>query len=240
MPERGSIILVGAGPGDAELLTVKALRALRAAEVILYDALVSDAVLACAPAGAEKIAVGKKGHGPSFKQSEINRLMITLALQGKRVLRLKGGDPLVFSRAGEEIAAARAAGIAVEIIPGISAAQAAAAALGVPLTHRDAARRLQFVTGHDREGALPSDIDWRALADPAATTAVYMAKRTLAALAAQAQAHGLPPDTPAVAVMEVSLPAQRVLRGTIADLPARLEAEAPEGPVVVLIGRVLV
>ena len=179
----GSIILVGAGPGDAELLTLKAMRALESADVILFDALVSDAVLACARhAGCEKIPVGKKGHGPSCRQDDINKMMIDLAGEGKRVVRLKGGDPTIFSRAGEEIEAARAAGIKVEIIPGITAAQAAAASLGVPLTHRHYARRLQFVTGHDHKGALPDDIDWKALADPAVTTVVYMPKKTLTAL----------------------------------------------------------
>ena len=236
----GLIQLVGAGPGDVELLTLKAVRALEAAEVILYDALVSDAVLACANANAERISVGKKGHGPSCRQDDINMLMVEYALKGKRVLRLKGGDPTIFSRAGEEIEAARAAGIHVEIIPGITAAQAAAAALGVPLTHRHHARRLQFVTGHDHQGTLPTDIDWQALADPSATTVVYMAKKTLKSLAVAVQQHGLAGDIPAVAVMDASLPSQRILRSTISELSALMEHETLEGPVIVLIGRALV
>lgn len=231
----GNIILVGAGPGDAQLLTLKAVDALSKADVILYDALVSAEVLALSP--AEKIAVGKKGHGPACRQDDINALMVELALAGKCVVRLKGGDPLIFSRAGEEIEAARGAGIAVEIVPGITAAQGAAAALGMPLTHRNHARRLQFVTGHDHKGALPADIDWEALADVAATTVIYMAKKTLPALCAKLREHGLPGDTPAAAVMNASLPTQKIVTGTVSTLPALMENAALEGPVTVIIGR---
>ena len=239
MHKIGSIILVGAGPGDPELLTLKAVRALESADVILYDALVSDAVLDCAAPAAEKISVGKKGHGPSCRQDDINVMMVTLAQEGKRVVRLKGGDPLVFSRAGEEMEAARAVGISVKIIPGITTAQAAAAALGVPLTHRHHARRLQFVTGHDHKGALPEDIDWQALADPRATTVVYMVKKTLAGFSLVLQEHGLSAETSAIAIMNVSLPTQRIIRGTIANLSTLMEEAQMEGPVIVLIGRVL-
>ena len=177
----GSVILVGAGPGDPELLTLRAVRALQSADVILIDDLVSPQVLDFARREAKKMMVGKTGHGPACKQSEINDLMIKLAKAGKRVVRLKGGDPMIFGRAGEEIAACRAANIPVEVVPGISAAQGAASRLLVSLTHRAKARRLQYVTGHDRDGNLPADIDWRALADPAATTIVYMPKKTLRA-----------------------------------------------------------
>jgi len=235
---KGIIALVGAGPGDAGLLTLKAAQALQGADVVLYDALVSKAVLALVRSEAELIPVGKKGHGLQVKQSDINAQMVAQARQGRRVVRLKGGDPLIFSRAGEELAAAREAGIAVEIIPGITAAQAAAASLGIPLTHRESARRLQYVTGHDQQGALPEDIDWRALADPNATTVVYMAKKTLAALSEAVLQHGLSADTPAVAVVDASLATQVVISGTIASLPAKLAIALPEGPVVVLIGRV--
>jgi uroporphyrin-III C-methyltransferase / precorrin-2 dehydrogenase / sirohydrochlorin ferrochelatase len=239
MDSKGSIVLVGAGPGDPELLTLRAIRAIEHAEVILYDALVSEAVLAYAPASAEKLSVGKKGHGPSCRQDDINRVMVEYALAGKRVVRLKGGDPTIFSRAGEEIEAARAANITIEIIPGITTAQAAAAALCTPLTHRHHARRLQFVTGHDNKGALPSDIDWNALADPSATTIVYMAKKTLRALCEKAIAHGLDKDTPAALVMDASLPTQRTLRGTVATLPDLMEHAQLEGAVIVLFGRSL-
>ena len=151
--ENGSVTLVGAGPGDPELLTLRAVRALQSADVILFDDLVSRDVLDFARREARKMLVGKTGHGPSCKQDDINALMVSLARQGKRVVRLKGGDPLIFARAGEEIDACRAAGIAVEIVPGITAAQGAAASLGIPLTDRERARRVQFITGHAKDGA---------------------------------------------------------------------------------------
>lgn len=235
----GHITLIGAGPGDAELLTLKAVRVLKAADVVLYDALVSPQVLDFVRADAQKIAVGKKGYGPSCKQSDINTMMVELAREGKHVVRLKGGDPLVFGRAGEEISAARAAGITVDIIPGITTAQGVAASLGISLTHRDHARRLQFVTGHDHKGAMPSDVDWRSLADPSVTSVIYMPKKTLAALCARVQAEGLAADTPAVAVMDATLPTQRVIAGTVADLAQHVAQAQLEGPVVVLFGQVL-
>jgi uroporphyrin-III C-methyltransferase/precorrin-2 dehydrogenase/sirohydrochlorin ferrochelatase len=235
--ERGSITLVGAGPGNPELLTLRAVRALQSADVILFDDLVSAEVLEFARREAKKMLVGKTGHGRSCRQDEINDLMIALACAGRRVVRLKGGDPLIFGRAGEEIAAARKAGIAIEIVPGISAAQGAAARLGVSLTQRKDARRLQFVTGHGSDGRLPRDIDWRSLADPNATTVVYMPARTLAELAASAVAEGLDPATPAIAVARATRPDQMVIVAPIAQLAARLAAAAPAGPVVVMIGR---
>ncbi len=236
--ERGSVTLVGAGPGDPELLTLRAVRALQSADVILIDDLVAPAILDFARREAKKMLVGKTGGGPSCKQDEINAMMIALAKAGKRVVRLKGGDPMIFGRAGEEIEACRAAGIAVEVVPGISAAQGAAARLGVSLTHRHDARRLQFVTGHAANGKLPDDIDWTSLADPSATTAVYMPVRTLAELAARAVAQGLDPQTPAVAVAQATRAEERMVAASISELPARLEAEALKGPVVVLIGQV--
>lgn len=239
MPNPGTILLVGAGPGDPELLTLKAIRAIESADVILYDALVSGAVLAYAPANAEKISVGKKGHGPSCRQDDINQMMVSHALSGKRVVRLKGGDPTIFSRAGEEIEAAHANGLTVKIIPGISAAQAAAAALGVPLTHRHHARRLQFVTGHDHKGQLPTDIDWQSLADPAVTTVVYMPKKTIAALCANLLEHGLPGDTPAALVRDASLPGEKILRGTLNTISNILENNDNNNPIIALIGQSL-
>ncbi len=194
-PGRGRVSLVGAGPGDPELLTLKAIRALQSADIILYDDLVSPGVLELARREAKRMMVGKTGYGPSVKQSDINALIVSLAGQGKHVVRLKGGDPGIFGRAGEEIEACRAAGLPVTIVPGISAAQGAAATLGVSLTHRDHARRLQFVTGHARSGELPEDLDWRAMADPAATTVIYMARATLAGFRDRALAAGLDPAT---------------------------------------------
>src|SRR3954471_10119091 len=153
--DAGSVTLVGAGPGDPELLTLRAVRALQSADVILIDDLVSAEVLDFARREAKKMLVGKTGHGPACKQDEINALMISLAKAGKRVVRLKGGDPMIFGRGGEEVRACRAANIPIEVVPGISAAQAVASRLGVSLTHRSHARRLQYITGHDREGRLP-------------------------------------------------------------------------------------
>ncbi len=236
--EKGAVTLVGAGPGDAELLTLRAVRALQSADVILFDDLVSPAVLDFARREAKKMLVGKTGHGPACKQSEINALMITFAKAGRRVVRLKGGDPMIFGRGGEEIAACREAGIAIEVVPGISAAQGAAARLGVSLTHREVARRLQYVTGHGADGRLPADIDWKALADPVATTVIYMPIKTLRALAGKAIAAGLDPATPALAVVRATRPDETVIAGTIADLPERLAAEPPMGPVCVMVGRV--
>jgi len=235
----GSVVLVGAGPGDPELLTLRAVRALQSADVILIDDLVSRQVLDFARREAKKMMVGKTGHGPACKQSEINALMIKLAKAGKHVVRLKGGDPMIFGRAGEEIAACRTANIPVEVVPGISAAQGAASRLLVSLTHRAEARRVQYVTGHDRDGKLPADIDWHALADPTATTVVYMPKKTLRELAQRAIARGLTPATPAVAIANATRPDEKIVAGTIADIADRLEAEAPDGPLLVMVGKVL-
>lgn len=235
----GKIILIGSGCGDPDLLTIKAARALQNADVILYDALVSEEVLAMASASAERIAVGKKGHGVSCLQSDINEMMVRLAMSGKSVLRLKGGDPLIFSRAGEEIEAAKKAGIAVEIISGITTAQGAAAALGICLTNRKSARRLQFVTGHDHKGQLPDDIDWRALADKNATTVIYMPKKTIGSLSKKIIENGLDENTPALAIMDATLPTQQVIIGTILSLPQLMNDAKLEGAVLVMIGDVV-
>ena len=239
----GSVLLVGAGPGDPELLTLRAVRALQSADVILFDDLVAPDILDFARREAKKMLVGKTGHAPSCKQDDINALMIALAKAGRRVVRLKGGDPMIFGRADEEIAACRAAAIAVEVVPGITTAQGAASRLLVSLTHRGKARRVQYLTGHaagnGRDGKLPADIDWASVADPAVTTVVYMPTKTLPELVANAVQAGLDPATPAVAVERATRADERVIAATIAELPARLAAEAPSGPVVVIIGRAL-
>jgi uroporphyrin-III C-methyltransferase / precorrin-2 dehydrogenase / sirohydrochlorin ferrochelatase len=237
--ENGSVTLVGAGPGDPELLTLRAVRALQSADVILFDDLVSRDVLDFARREARKMLVGKTGFGPSCKQDDINALMVSLAKQGKRVVRLKGGDPLIFGRAAEEIAACKVASIAVDLVPGITAAQGAAAKLGLPLTDRKHARRLQYVTGHARNGKLPDDLDWQSLADPATTTAIYMPVRTLAALVAKAVAEGLDPQMPAVAIASATRPNQTVVSAPIGELPNRLALAGLPGPVLVMLGRIL-
>jgi uroporphyrin-III C-methyltransferase/precorrin-2 dehydrogenase/sirohydrochlorin ferrochelatase len=235
----GSVILVGAGPGDPELLTLRAVRALQSADVILFDDLVSREVLDFARREARKMLVGKTGFGPSWRQEDINALMISLARQGKRVVRLKGGDPLIFGRAGEEIAACEAAGVAVEIVPGITAAQGAAASLKLPLTDRKFSRRVQFVTGHARDGGLPADIDWAGIVDPAASTAIYMPTHTLQAFVRRAVEQGLNPGTPALAISRATRPDQRTITAPISELHERLIRAALPGPVLVMLGRAL-
>jgi len=235
----GRVLLVGAGPGDPELLTLRAARALRQATVILHDDLVGPDILDLARREARRIAVGKRGHGPSCRQSEIGALMVRLAREGEQVVRLKGGDPLVFGRAAEEIAACIAAGVEVGIVPGISAAQGAAAAMGRSLTERKLARRVQFVTGHGADGTLPRDIDWAAIAAPDATTALYMPRRTLAAFVAKARAAGLDLETPAVTVASATRPEQAHVAGPLRSLPALAATLDPAAPVIVLIGQAM-
>jgi uroporphyrin-III C-methyltransferase/precorrin-2 dehydrogenase/sirohydrochlorin ferrochelatase len=237
--ENGSVTLVGAGPGDPELLTLRAVRALQSADVVLFDDLVSRDVLDFARREARKMLVGKTGFGPSCKQDDINALMVGLAKQGKRVVRLKGGDPFIFGRAAEEIDACKAAGIAVDVVPGITAAQGAAAKLGIPLTDRDTSRRLQYVTGHARSGKLPTDIDWRALADPTTTTAIYMPVKTLDALVAKAISEGLDPKTPSIAISRATRPDQQVVSASIVELSAKIAAAELPGPVLVMLGRAM-
>ena len=235
-PAEGKVTLVGAGPGDPELLTLKAVRALQAATVILYDDLVGPEVLELARREAKRIAVGKKGHGPSCKQSEINARIVELARAGETVVRLKGGDPTIFGRATEEIAACRAAGVPVSIVPGISAAQGAAASLGISLTERKRARRVQFVTGHGADGRLPNDIDWGAVADRKATTILYMPRKTLGEFVRRALAKGLYPATPAIAIASATLPEEARAAGTIADIDERTGALPAGTPVTIVIG----
>jgi len=234
----GHVTLVGAGPGDAELLTLKAMRALQAADVILFDDLVSDDVLELARREARRMMVGKRGGRPSCKQEEINALMIKLARQGKRVVRLKAGDPMVFGRAGEEIAALEAVGIPVTVVPGITAALAAASSLGVSLTHRDAAHSVRFVTGHSRNGGLPADLDWRGLADAETSLMVYMGGRTGGDFAARLVGQGLSPATPVVVVSAVSRSDERRWSGQLDQLGAALIEIGVDQPVLVGIGRV--
>ncbi len=236
-PRAGRVTLVGAGPGDAEFLTLKAVRVLQSADTILVDDLVPDAVLELARREAKRIQVGKRGGRPSCRQEDINELMLRLASAGQHVVRLKSGDPMIFGRAGEEIAQLDAAGIPVEVVPGISSGMALAAALGISLTHRDHARSVRFATGHSRRGDLPEDLDWRAMADPATTTIFYMAGRTAGQIVARLTAHGLADATPIAVASALSRPEQRLWRGTLRDLPA-VVAEADDGePVVIGIGR---
>lgn len=235
---RGSVTLVGAGPGDPELVTLKAVRALQSATVILYDRLVGPEILELARREAKRISVGKAGYGPSCSQKDISKRLVELARKGERVVRLKGGDPLLFGRATEELDACRAAGIDVSIIPGITAAQGAAASLGFSLTEREEARRIQYVTGHGADGKLPSDIDWNAIADAGATTVVYMPRATLRQFAQAAIAAGLDPATPAVAIASATTAAETYVRATLAEISVEADGLPAGAPVIVIIGRV--
>jgi uroporphyrin-III C-methyltransferase/precorrin-2 dehydrogenase/sirohydrochlorin ferrochelatase len=233
----GRVTLVGAGPGDAELLTLKAVRALQAADVILFDDLVSEDVLELARREAKRLMVGKRGGRASCVQEDINDLMTRLALQGKHVVRLKSGDPMIFGRAGEEIEHLERAGVPVDIVPGITAGVALASALGVSLTHRDLAQSVRFVTGCARTGCLPGDLDWRGLADPLTTTIFYMAGGTAGAIAARLVEEGFSPDTPAVMVSNVSRDDER-WAGPISELGEASNQRDPSKPVIIGIGRV--
>jgi uroporphyrin-III C-methyltransferase len=235
----GSIALIGGGPGDVDLLTLRAVERLRAADVILYDDLAGDDILSFASPDAELIAVGKRAGHPSPKQQEVSRLMIGYANLGKRVVRVKSGDPSIFARADEEISAARDAGIPIEIVPGVTTATAAAAYLGTSLTKRGVARRLQMITGHDVDGKLPDDLDIAALADPGATTCVFMGKATFATLAEKLIAHGLSANTPAVVVESLGSPATTVMSGTLTEIAIHLRAAKPHGPCMILYGTAL-
>ncbi len=233
----GRVTLVGAGPGDAELLTLKAVRALQSADVILFDDLVSAEVLELARREAKRMLVGKRGRRESCAQGDINALMIKLASQGHHVVRLKSGDPMIFGRAGEEIAELERAGIAVDVVPGITAALAMAASLGVSLTHRDCAQSVRFITGHAHNGKLPADLDWRGLADPAATLVFYLGGGTAPAIAECLMAAGLAATTPVVLVAGVSRPGDSRWLGDLGAL-SRTETPVLTGqPVLIGIGR---
>ena len=232
----GFVSFVSSGPGDPELLTLKAVARLQAADAVLFDDLSSGPILTHARPGADLVAVGKRAGRPSPKQDHVSRLLVDYARTGAKVVRLKSGDSGIFGRLEEEILALQAAGIGYEIIPGVPAACAAAAAAGIPLTRRSTARRLQFVTGADVTGHLPAGLNMAALADPLATTVVYMGKRSFAELAANLIAAGLPADTPALYAQAVGHPQQRLIRDTVAGLAARMaDLDSPD-PALILYG----
>ncbi len=232
----GFVSFVSSGPGDPELLTVKAVKRLEAAEVVLFDDLSSGPILEHARADADLIGVGKRAGRASPKQDHVSRVLVEYAKAGMQVVRLKSGDSGMFGRLEEEIIALQAAGIPFEIIPGVTSASAAAATAGIPLTRRLTARRVQFITGADVSGDLPADVNMAALADPLATTVVYMGKRTFAGLAARLIEHGLSPDTPALLAEAVSTPAERIERFTIATLAVHLETASSTTPALIFYG----
>ncbi len=232
----GFVTFVSAGPGDPDLLTVKAARAISTADAILYDDLSSGPILALARPDADLVGVGKRAGRASPKQDHVSRLLVDYALTGANVVRLKSGDSGIFGRLEEELTAVRAAGIACEIIPGVTSASAAAAAAGIPLTRRSHAQRVQFITAADTTGNLPPGLNLPALADPQATTVVYMGKRTFPALAAALMAHGLAPDTPALLAEAVSTPEQHFLRTTVAQLAETLAEDRSPRPGLIIFG----
>ena len=214
---KGEVILVGAGPGDPELLTIKAVRALERADVVLFDSLVAPEILDFIQDSAQTFCVGKRGGRPSCKQDDIHDMMLHFACQGKTVLRLKSGDPMIFGRAGEEISMLESSGIAVTIIPGITAAMAAASSQKVSLTHRDYAQGVKFITAHSRKGELP-DLDWGTCADDKTTLMVYMGARTAPKLAASLMSQGASPDMPVMIAKGVSRESEDISYHRLADL----------------------
>ncbi len=233
----GKVHLVGAGPGDPDLLTLKAARLLAHAEVVVVDHLVSPGVLALIGAQARRIDAGKQRNHHTLKQHEINALLVRLARQGKNVVRLKGGDPFIFGRGGEEMQALAAAGVPFEVVPGITAACGVSAYAGIPLTHRDHAQSCTFVTGHLKDGA--AELDWAGLARPNQTVVIYMGLTALAQICARLIEHGLPPSQPAAVVQQGTTQAQRIVSGTLADLAARVEAAGLSSPCLTIVGEVV-
>ncbi len=233
----GEVFLVGAGPGDPELLTLRALKLIERADVVLYDNLVSEAILDLIPPSVERIYVGKRRANHALRQEEINELLVAQARAGKRVLRLKGGDPFMFGRGGEEIDSLSANGIPFEVVPGITAALGVAAFAGIPLTHRDHAQACLFVTGHLKDGSM--DLDWTALARPRQTVVVYMGLLCLPILCAKLIEHGQSPDLPAAVVQHGTAPTQRVVAGSLATLPDLAARADLHGPTLIIVGDVV-
>lgn len=234
---RGEVYLVGAGPGDPDLLTFRALRLMQKADVVLYDNLVDARIVEMARREAERIYVGKRRGDHALQQEEIGDLLVRLAREGKRVLRLKGGDPFVFGRGGEEIEKLAEHRIPFQVCPGVTAAIGCSAYAGIPLTHRDHAQSVVFVTAHGRNG--PLDLDWSALAKPGQTAAVYMGLSRIEQLMSDFEKHGADPDTPAAIVDNGTRPNQRVVTGTVRTLAEKARAANLKGPTIVIVGSVV-
>ena len=232
----GTVWLVGAGPGDPELLTLKALKVLQGADVVVHDGLVSAEILDLAPAAAQRISVAKRKSRHAYPQDEINRMLVAFALQGLKVVRLKGGDPFIFGRGGEELEACRAAGVACVVVPGVTAALAAGASAGAPLTHRGVAQAVTFVTGHAARDGEP-DLDWESLARPNQTVVIYMGVSTAAGIARRLIEAGRSAATPALIVENASRAEERRIVTVLADLA---EAAAPvSGPALLIVGEAM-
>jgi uroporphyrin-III C-methyltransferase/precorrin-2 dehydrogenase/sirohydrochlorin ferrochelatase len=233
----GHVFLVGAGPGDPDLLTLRALRLMQEADVVVYDALVSDDVMNLVRKEAERIYVGKKSGNHALPQEEINALLITLAQQGRNVLRLKGGDPFIFGRGGEEVEALAAHGVPFQVIPGISAANGIACYAGIPLTHRQYAQSVLYVTGHLCSGKL--DLDWVALTRPRQTVVIYMGLSALPVICEKLIEHGLPSSHPIAVVQHGTTVEQRIVSGTLETIADQVTASKLQSPSLILLGNVV-
>jgi uroporphyrin-III C-methyltransferase/precorrin-2 dehydrogenase/sirohydrochlorin ferrochelatase len=236
-PALGQVHLVGAGPGDPELLTLRAARLLASAEVVVYDHLVGPGVLALIGPTARRIYVGKERSHHTLPQEDINGLLVRLAREGRQVVRLKGGDPFIFGRGGEELQMLAEHGVPFEVVPGITAACGVASYAGIPLTHRDFAQSCTFVTGHLKDGS--ADLDWPALARPRQTVVIYMGLSGLQMICERLIAHGLPPHWPAAVVAQGTLAEQRVVAGTLADLAQRVADAGLQSPCLTIVGEVV-